>query len=217
MAKTEKPETKVITLPTGRLINSSLFEKDQFDDKSTPSYKVEVAFPKGDALNEAIEELLAHADAVWGKNCGELNIDGGDIISGILDGDKLAKKREQKGKEGDAYAGHWVIRANTTFNKDGVNGPGGVAVYDEGVELLTTLNGGVAKIYNGCMVQVAVTISDYEDDRSGNHAMKFYLVAVQKVGDGERLVAARDNSSLFKPVGKPAGAASAETGRRKRG
>lgn len=223
MAKVEKKEVKIFMLPPGRLINSSLFEKDQFDERSTPSYKVEIAFPKTpDVLGPFFEALLGHADATWqdtdkdGKPVENvLNIDGGDIISGVLDGDKQAKKREAKGKAGDAYADHWVIRANTIYNKDGADGPGGIAVYDENVDLVTIVNASV--IYNGCMVQAGVTIDDYEDDRSGNHAMKSYLTAVQKVGDGERLVSARDNSSLFKPVGKPAGAADATTGRRKRG
>jgi len=220
MAKAEAKKEKRTILVEGRMINGSLFEKDRFDEKSTPKYKIEIAIPKSDKkqIDSICEELLGHADDTWGAGCGELNIDGGKIISGLLDGELLKKKREAKDKEGKAYEGMWVLRADTQFNREGQDAPGGIQVWDEDVKPIGPANQGA--IWSGCYVSVALTISDYEDDRSGNHGLKFYLDAVQKIGgdpEKDKLASSKDTSTLFKPVGRTAGAAtSGEGGRRRR-
>lgn len=212
--KAAKPKAPEVKLPQGRLMNNSLFVKDQFDPKATPSYKVEVAFDKNDEeFSKIIEALLATNGPLDQLNvsAGDLDIDGGVIISGIKDGDVLARKREKNGKPGDGYKGKWVIRATTTFNKDGVDGPGGVTVFDEAVEPITAVN--QTAIYNGCYVEVLCTLSKYTDDASGEDAIKWYLGAVQKVADGERFASAKDYSTAFKPAGR---APVAGEGRRRR-
>lgn len=196
----EDTTTKIITLPVGRVINHSLFKKDQFNDKSVPSYKIELAFPKDSEEIADIEDLLLDfADAKWGAGAG----DDEDLVLPLISGDKLAKKRSKKGKDGSAYEGMVVIRANTIYNKDGADGPGGVQVFDEDVEPVEPARQG--EVYNGCYGQAAVVIGSYEDD-DGNNALKFYLSAFQKTGDGEKLVKAADRSSLFNPVGREGGA-----------
>lgn len=219
MAKqTEKKEAFQFTLPKGRMINGSLFIKDKFDEKATPSYKIEVAFPKDGDFDAVIEKLLEFVDNTWPglkDKDAELNIDGGNIISGIIDGDRLAAKREKDGKKGDAYKGMWVIRASTIYNHEGRDGDGGVQVWDAAVKPVEPTDAG--KVYNGCYVKVAVSLGNYEDDRSGNNGIKFYLNAVQKVDDGEKLVAQRDTSVLFKPVGRTEGAAESTTRSRRKG
>lgn len=205
--------SEVFTLPEGMLINASLFVKDAYDDKSVPSYKIEVAIDGDEKTNKAIadlvERMLDFADAKWGKGAG----DDPDLVLPLLDGNTLARKREKKGKEGDAYKGKTVIRANTVYNKDGVDGPGGIQVYDEDVQPITPARQG--DIYPGCYVEVAVVLSGYEDN-NGNNAIKCYLSAVQKTRDGEKLVRAADRSSLFKPVGRNGGGEAAGDGRRRR-
>mgnify|MGYP001554677703 FL=1 len=133
----------------------------------------------------------------------------------MLAGEFLARKREEKGPPGDAYKGQWVIRANTTFNKYGDDAPGGIAVFDEDVKPVEALNRDV--IYRGCYVSAKVSLANYEDDKTGAHGIKCYLVAVQKIGDGEPLSSPADHSSAFKPVGRAAAAAAgATTTRRQR-
>lgn len=203
---TEKKSSDVFNLPEGRMINGSLFVKDAFNDKSVPSYKIEIAIPKDSpAIRDLEDRLFDFADEKWGKGAG----DDENLILPLLDGDKLAKKREKKGKEGTAYEGMWVIRANTIYNKDGQDGPGGIAVYDQDVEEITATR--KSDIYPGCYVEVAVVIGGYENDE-GDNAMKFYLSAVQKTRDGEKLVKAADRSTLFQPKGKSEGG----EGRRRR-
>lgn len=218
--QTKAEPAKQIALPEGRIINHSLFKRDQFNEEAKPSYKIELAFPKeGGTLDSFMEELLAKADDTWpglkGKDA-EIDIDDGNLISGILDGDVLAARREEKGKKGDAYKGMWVIRANTQYNLHGVEGEGGVAVYDEAVELIQPAAQG--NVYNGCYGIAAVTIGTYttEDKRTKvtYKAMKCYLSAFQKTKDGEKLVSQADHSKLFKPVGRTA-PAGAETGSRR--
>lgn len=219
-AKEEQKEAIVVSFPNGMMVNGSVFEKDQFNDQSTPSYKIEVAYPK-DALDGVIEKLLDAIEQEWpdidlDKPEGQLNIDGGPIISGILDGDKLAAKREKSGKKGDAYKGKWVVRANTIYNLNGQDAPGGVQVWDADLEPITPANQG--QIYPGCIVQMAASIGTYEketEDGGTRPALKFYLQGIQKTGDGERLFSAKDTSVLFKKVGRAA-PAEGGTGRRSR-
>lgn len=209
MAKDETAKTaEVQTLPVGRVINCSLFKKDQFNDKSIPKYKLELAFEKDSDADIALEEMLLDAaDDFFGKGASEDE----DLVLPIIDGDKLAKKRAKKGKDGSAYEGMVIIRADTVYNKDGTDGPGGIQVFDEDVEPIEPARQG--EVYPGCFGQAAVVIGKYEDDE-GNNALKFYLSAFQKTGDGEKLIKAADRSGLFKPTGRSGG--SKEGNRRRR-
>jgi hypothetical protein len=209
MATKPEPKEKII-FPEGRVINSSLFELDKFNEKATPSYKIEMAFDPDDVEGEGTVEdkIIEAVIKEWGKEAEQQFLDG-EII-GILDGDKLAARREKKGKNGDAYKGKRVIRASTTFNKDGQAGaPGGIQVFLPDLSEVSAVNR--EKIYNGCYGQMACTIHCYTN-ADGERAIKFYLAAFQKRKDGEKLVSAADYSNLFEPVGRKA----AEAGERRR-
>ena len=212
MADKVKIESPRFALPEGRVINESLFTKDQFNDKSKPAYKIEVAIPKGPAGKETetigavLDQVFEYAAKVWpDAPDNELapNVEGGPLISGILDGEVLARKREKAGKEGDAYKGHWIIRASTVFNRNGDDADGGAEVYDEAVEPIMPTEKG--KVYSGCYGIVGVELKNYIDDSTGNYGIGFYLKAFQKTKDGERLAKSSSSSSLFKPVGRKPG------------
>jgi|ETNvirnome_2_300_1030623.scaffolds.fasta_scaffold05574_5 hypothetical protein len=187
-------ENPVIALPEGRLINHSLFVKDQFNEAATPSYKIEMAFPRG-TLDEFNDLLLDAAVEKWGAGADEDE----DLVIPIKDGDKLQKKREAKGKEGDAYADMDVVRASTHFNRHGEDDVGGIACYAPDVSEIGPAN--QSEIYQGCFGIVGVTVGTYIDN-DGNNAITLYLSAFQKTKDGDRLASQRDMSKLFKPVGR---------------
>lgn len=214
-----KEKAKIYNLPVGRLINHSLLERDAYkrDEKSAPGkpmYKLELAFEPADVTGEGtIEDKLADAVAAkWGNPAANDWLDGKrGYGTPLLEGDDMHARRVANGKEGDAYKGKIIIRANTSFNKDGVEGPGGIHVYGPDTSPITANN--QSEIYQGCFGIAAVTISTYE---SADHdkCVKFYLVAFQKTADGTRLVQAQDRSGLFKPVAGAPG--SAESGVRRR-
>jgi len=211
-------EIKRFLLPAGRMINASLFQKDAYTSpggqEGKPSYKIEVAFDPADVEGEnKFDEYLANIAAdEWGDTAFDLFFDG-KIRSPLLDGDKLAAKREAKGKAGDAYKGKLVLRMKTDFNKFGQDAPGGVAVYDENVEEVTAANQDA--IYPGCMVQVACQAATYTTN-DGDRALTVYFSGVQKVGDGERLASAFDHTSVFKPIGRKAADGEEKTASRRR-
>lgn len=209
-----KKETKTYLLPEGRLINSSLFEKDAYTPDrgkpGVPSYKVELVFDPAQVTGVGtIEDDIINACCdEWGDAAEQQFLDG-IIRSPFLEGDEQAERRAEKGKAGDAYKGKIVIRANTTFNLHGQDAPGGIQVFDEEVKQVGPANQHV--IYPGVFGQAAVTISAYsmpDDNGRPKKGVKFYLVAFQKTKDGEKLVTAKDASTLFKPVGLPAAATS---------
>ena len=206
----EKKEVEKILLPEGRLINESVFVKDQFNADATPSYKVEMAFEPND-LNDLEDALARFAVDKWGAGA-DAEYDDGKLISPIIEGDILAKRREEKGKPGDAYAGKLVIRAHTFFNKHGANGPGGIQVYAPDVTEIGPAHS--HEVYGGCFGQAVVSIGSYTDSRTGMNAMMFYLAAFQKTRDGDPLVSAADYSQVFKPVGRDK--AGGESGGRRR-
>ena len=208
----EKKQAFGVTVEDARMVNSSLFKKDQFNEKAAPSYKIEIAVPKNDKNFEAILDAIVNEGLDHLGVKGDLDLDGGDVISGIKDGDVMAKKREKEGKKGDVYKGHWVIRAKTVYNRHGEDAEGGIAVVDEDVQPIIPPD--TSAIYNGCYVNVALTLGKYTDDSTGNDALTYYLGAVQKVKDGERLVAVRDAAAAFKPIGR---SSSGGEGRRRRG
>ena len=223
MATETKKQVEVFLTPEGRLINHSLFEKDQYNDQAVPQYKVEMVFDPKTVLGQAPEgseptledrAIMAAVDK-WGDVAND-EFEKGTLILPFLDGDVLARKREAKEKPGDAYKGLTVIRANTIYNKDGVDGPGGIQVFAPDTSSIGAANRDL--IYQGCYGVAALTAHCYVDERTGNHAVKFYLSAFQKTRDGDRLVSARDHSKLFRPIGRQAGAeggaAPARRGRR---
>jgi len=193
--KVEKKKTSVQQrlLPVGRVINHSLFRKEQFNEKATPSYKIELAFDKGE-LDDFYNQCLDYANETWGAGAED------SVIIPIKDGDEMAAKRKKDGKPGDAYAGKDVIRANTIYNKDGDDGDGGIQVLNVDVSPIGPAN--ASEIYLGCLGIAAVTFGNYQDQATGNNAITLYLAAFQKTADGDRLVTAKDYSGLFKPVGR---------------
>lgn len=198
----QEEEKFVFTSPTGRLINESVFEKDVYVDErgkeGTPQYKVEVAFDRKDVEGEGtIEDVILDAIvAKWGKSAEDEYLDG--KIKAFLDGDKLAREREARNKPGDAYKGKLILRASTIYNKDGQDAPGGIPLYMPDLSEITFANKG--EIYPGCFVQVGITVSPYVSSFTGDHAIKFYLQALQKISDGEKLITPVDRSVLFKKI-----------------
>jgi len=192
--KVEKSKpARQILLPEGRLINHSLFRKERFNEKATPSYKIELAFNKGE-LDNFYNQCLDYANEIWGSGAEE------DVIIPIKDGDEMAAKRKKDGKSGDAYEGKDVVRANTIYNVRGDDDAGGIQVLNVDVSPIGPAN--ASEIYQGCIGIAAVTFGNYQDQATGHNAITLYLAAFQKTADGERLVTAKDYSGLFKPVGR---------------
>lgn len=223
-AKAEKPKTIELELPRMRLINNALWVKDAYVDEKgnegTPRYRIEAAAAENDPeFGKIIDTVADYCIEEYGENIYLFDVDdpvkGAEaVISPFHIGDKLARDREARGKVGDAYKGMFVIRADTAYNWQGQDAPGGVGVYDDGstgeVKRISPMQ--QDQVYNGCYIIPIVTLSFYKTNR-GEPACKFYLKAVQKVDDGEPLTAAPDYSKTFKPVGR---AAAAEGGRRSR-
>jgi len=188
-------EAKKIVTPVGRIINGSLFTKEIYTNEKgqegTPSYKLEMAF-EPDALEDLEDAIVQCAIDEWGDDADD-DYDNGDIRSPIHDGDELAKKREKKGKSGDAYAGMEIIRASTIYNAHGEDAPGGIYVADAAAEQLTFDERG--KVYNGSYGIAIVTPSAYEI--SGNRGVTLYLQAYQFAKDGEPLRGVNAGASMF--------------------
>lgn len=202
---TEK--SKSMALPEGRVINCHLFERDAYKGEEgskpgEPMYKIELAFDPSQ-LVEAEDALVATCVAKWGAGAEE-DYDAGRIASPLLDGNVLKASKEERKKNGDAYADKLVLRANTQFNKNGDAAPGGIYVCGPDAVEITAAQSG--EIYAGMYGIAIVTPKAYI--AQGKKGVKFYLVAFQKTRDGEKLFSA-DHSKLFEPVkGAPASATS---------
>ncbi len=209
-----KQEVEIFTLPEGRVINCALFEKDIYvnlkGEAGKPSYKIEIAFDPADVEGEDTfeDKLIDAAVEKWGDGA-EADFLDGKIRTPFLDGDKMAAKRERNEKPGDAYKGKLVIRPHTLFNRDGRDGPGGIAVWNDGAdgEVGPIEPMQADQVYPGCYGKVAITINTYEDN-DGESCLMLYLSAFQKTRDGDRLLTPRDTSKLFEPVGRKKGEAS---------
>lgn len=228
----DKKEQKIILLPVGRLINGSLFERDIYTDPITkavgkPLYKVEMAYDPA-ALEDIYskpadpvslyDEFQWAAEEKWGAGI-ILDVDAKTrdesdeaVETPVLKGDKLAAAREAKGKKGDAYKGKLIIRASTQYNKHGEADVGGVQAFlPDRSEASVATQG---EFYNGSLGILAVTI-EAKLNPQGDKIVKFWFVAYQKTGDGERLMVSRDTSSLFQAVGKAPGGDAPATRKRR--
>lgn len=222
MADTQKNE--IFLLPEGRLIVHALFERDVYKDKDTqaegkPKYKVVMAFNPDQVTGEGtIEDKMADAiAAAYGDVVADEWLASprrADRISPLKDGNEIAKEREANGKESEATKGKLILSADSIYNKDGIEGPGGFTVYGPDCAPITAAN--QSMVFSGCYGIAAVTFHAYKDyPRKGDRGLKCYLTAFQvtKSDPKDKLQSASsDKSNLFKPVG---GAAPAE-GRRRR-
>ena len=208
----EEQDISSIVFPEGRVINCALFEKDKYDDKATAQYKIEMAFEPDDLI-EAEDKIVDFIVKEYGPSA-EDEYNNFKIVGPIIEGDELAKRREEKGKAGDAYKGKLVIRANTQFNKMGQNAPGGIAVYSPDVSAIEPVD--QAKVYSGCYGIMVGTIKGYKTNK-GEKAVKIYLSAFQKTRDGELLAAHSDYSKVFTPVAGAAPSGESVRKRRSRG
>lgn len=208
----QKKEAVRLLSPVGRLINNSLFEKDVYKDErgkeaAEPSYKVELAFDDTGEFKAFEDQIVAVATAEWGDGAADQYFEG-VIRAPIQDGNDLAKKREAKGKKGDAYAGKLVLRASSIFNREGNNAAGGVNVCGPDAKALDFAERG--RVYNGCYGKVSVTVQPYLID--GRKGIKLYLNGFQLVKDGDR-IRGIDLSNMFSPM---MGTASEDKGRKRR-
>lgn len=197
----------------GRLINSSLFERDVYKDEkgreSKPEYRVELAFDSEDDIKELEDAIIDAAIAEWGDEAEGWYLDDGTIDSPIKDGDELANAREARGKPGEAYRGKFIIRAHTEFNEYGDSASGGIYVAGPDAEKIDFADRGT--IYNGCYGVAVVQPSAYSI--SGRKGVTLYLQGFQKTRDGDPL-RGTGVSGLFKPA---MGQGSEGKGRRRRG
>lgn len=210
-----KTAAKVYLLPAGRLLVANVFERDIYKDGETgaegkPKYKLVLGFNPKDVTGEGtIEDDMADAlAAAYGDAVADEWLLGEktrpDRIRPMKDGDAIAAEREAKGKESNTK-GMLVISADTIWNKDGEEGPGGIDVYGPDTAPVTVLN--KSEIYPGCFGIAAVTLSVYKDyPRKGDRGVKCYLKAFQKTADGTPFKATSNNAGLFKPVTPAAGA-----------
>lgn len=220
----DAPKNEIFLLPEGRLIVHALFERDAYkeadrDVPAKPKYKVVLAFNPDQVVGDGtIEDKMADAiAAAYGDATADEWLASprrADRISPLKSGDEIAKEREAKGKESEATKGKIVLSADSVYNRDGLEGPGGFAVYGPDCAPITVAN--QSAIYAGCYGIAAVTLHAYKDyPRKSDRGVKCYLSAFQKTRDGEKLQSASaDKSNLFKPVG---GAAPVEGRRRRAG
>jgi len=212
----------------GRVINGHMFVKNAYVDPKTQTpglamYKIEMAYDA--AARDALEEAMANViEAEWGKQAADDFFNGAEgYASPFRDGNDKAAARAARGKEGGAYKDKWVLQATTTFNLDGVDGPGGIAVYDANAEPIPPARQGEA--FNGCYGYMAMTFKAREDKvdvMEGRtkksvtiRTIKAYLKAFQVTRNDDDLKLTSPAANPFKPIARAGAAAGGE--RRRRG
>ncbi len=203
----DKKEQIKVTTPEGRVIHANVFKRDKFDDAAEPFYNIEMAFSPSDLSGDDNDFENALFDFMCDNwEDGEAAFNDGNFRDPRLDGDKLQKKREAKGKDGEAYAGKLILRAKTKFNKDGDDAEGGLAVHNPDTTLMSFDDS--REIYGGMFGHIAVTFYGWEQDLPDGetrHAVSLYLVALQKTREGERLATQQDTASNFSAVAEKGG------------
>jgi len=223
MSETQ-PKTKVFLLPEAHVIVADLLERDIYKDPETgaegkPKYKVVLAFDPKQVMGEGtIEDDMADAiAAAYGDQTADewlLFPRRADRITPLKDGNEIAKDREARGKESAATKGKLVLSADSIYNKDNREGPGGFLVYGpDNQPYSPALHG---DLYPGMYGRAAVTLRAYKDyPRKGDRGLKCYLTQFQKTRDGEPLKVAQ--TSLFAPVAGASATAEGGTRRRRAG
>ena len=168
-----------ITTPAVRVSYPTVFAPRAVNPGDTPKYGVVLMFEKGNPEHmENIKRLHQAAQDVFNEKWPDPNDPGtpriplvGHDRSPIKDGDKALNAQgipiSEKNPE---YAGHWIIRANTT-SRPMVVDRNKAEVLDSNI------------IYGGCFCKV--NINPYAYDTAGNKGVTFGLNGVQFWGNGE--------------------------------
>jgi hypothetical protein len=165
-------EQKKILTPNGRVSYPNLFKAKAGMDGGEEKYSIQLLFPKSADLSALKKAAHEAAVAKWGA-----------------DKTKWPKMRspfkDGNDKGGADYKDMVYIDANSKFKP---------AVVDKDVNDIID----ASEIYPGCYARATVVAATY--DVTGNRGVKFWLQAVQKVKDGERLGGTRDLKSDFTKV-----------------
>jgi len=188
----EVKEYRTIVLPRARALYADLFEPRAFmkngKPQGKPTYNLTHLF---DTTQEGVTEGLTEAKAMALKACQDewpgrdcvAAIKAGEISWPFKDGDALKAKRENVGKNGDAYAGMQVLKS------DSKNAPGIVGL--DRKEILDQ-----SRIYDGMVVRTEVNFK--AGDTNGNY-VKAYLNFVMKVADAPR-IGGRSADAVFEGI-----------------
>ncbi len=187
MAEAKEYRTLVLPRATGLYVN--LFEPRAFMQngvaKGDPVYSLTHLFDmEQDGVAEGLKEAKAMAlkacqDEWPGRDC-IAAIKAGEISWPFKDGNALKLKRENQGKNGDAYAGMQVLKS------DSKNAPGMVGLDRKDIV-------DPKKVYDGMIVRTEV---NFKAGNTNGDYVKAYLNFVMKVADGPK-IGGRSAASVF--------------------
>ncbi len=185
----ETKEYRTIVLPRATALYADLFEPRAFmkngKAQGKPTYNLTHLFNlEQDGVAEGLSEaktmaLKACQDEWPGRDC-VAAIKAGEISWPFKDGNALKKKRENVGKNGDAYAGMQVLKS------DSKNAP--VVCGLDRQEIVD-----LKQVYDGMVVRTEVNFK--AGDTNGNY-VKAYLNFVMKVANGPK-IGGRSATSVF--------------------
>ena len=185
----EVKEYRTMVLPRATALYVDLFKPRAYTKdgkpKGKPTYNLTHLF---NVEQEGVAEGLKEAKAMALKACQDewpgrdcvAAIKAGEIGWPFKDGNALKKKRENVGKNGDAYANMQVLKSNSA-KPPGVVGIDRKEIIDE------------KEIYDGMIVRTEVNFK--AGDVDGNY-VKAYLNFVMKVANGPR-IGGRSATSVF--------------------
>lgn len=164
-----------------------------FEDGAVPKYGVTVLIPKDhedavmviDLIQQCYDENKHVMFKAFPLTSTKMNYP-------LRDGDEYADQKAAEGKDGEAYRGHYYLKASTA------NQPNVFDVMGEDVIDLT-------EVYSGCFARVSITLWPYNKKGQG---FTFFLNSVRKYEDGEPLGSAGGSAAEYDedeaPAAKPA-------------
>jgi hypothetical protein len=167
--------------PPGRVCFPSLFETKSFDGQDTGKYGLVLVFKQTDDLNELKQIVRRAADHRFGE-AWKAEFKRGKFSLPFRPCSDYAQSGEPFTDDPDA------IFINLTSTEP-------PSMVDEMVRPIMSRD----TIYAGCFAQAQVYAHAY--DTKGNKGVTFFVNALQKTGDGEKLGSGRaDAKTIFKPI-----------------
>jgi len=183
-------QTKVNAFNTGKLLATfvHLNEPSSATPEATPKYGLNVIIEKGSEdekkIKRAIKECYTANAKMFNNAPFEKMIKNDRIFHNPLkDGDAVNETREDEGKDRIAeYDDKMFLRVTSAK---------AVKVFDRDKQEIIDPD----DIYSGMFVRV--NIKPYAFDKAGNKGIGFFLNAVMKVADGERLSGGGASADVF--------------------
>lgn len=187
-------EDRTVVLTNVRLLFTQLLEPKPVmrngKPVGEPKYSVTILLDEGQE-KQVKAALLAAAKEKWPGRDLKADVEAKEFNWPVKSEAQAKAEAEKKDKNGDVYDGYSSVKADSQYAPE---------LYYGRTKVDPNMPGAARVFYSGVYANVQLNANAYEGVSGGSDGVKFYLQAVVKTKDGERLIGGGTRDEVFAGV-----------------